>query len=269
VLAPQARSRFFFRLRLTVLLAILAGVLVWAWRDKQSRRARNRWDHTLHVAVVLLRVVPLDDGVFESLRHRAPALENRLTQELHRYRPGAPTPFLFAFFGPIDVTALPPVPAGDGIVDLASQSWRSWRYFSKVNDRAGVDASRFDTRLYVVLRPSSVEGRTVVEGRSELGGRTGSVEVEMSDDGSADFALIVVAHELFHTLGAEDKYDEQGRVLVPLGLAEPALKPMFPQRFAEIMARDRPLSTSDERPPDDLDGVAVGPTTAREIGWTR
>ena len=43
--------------------------------------------------------------------------------------------------------------------------------------------------------------------------------VEMSDADSADFALVVVAHELFHTLGAEDKYDAQGRALVPLGLA--------------------------------------------------
>jgi len=262
-------GRTFFRVRVTVLLGILVVVMIWAWRDVRSRRARNAWDHTLHVAVVLLRIVPTDDRIFASLRDRGPALEDRLDEEARRYRPRGPRPFLFTFFGPVDVTAPPPVPEGDGVVDLAKQSWGTWRYFGAVDDRAAVDESRFDTRLYVVVRPSEVLGRTWVEGRSEQGGRTGSVELEMSLGGSAEFVLTVVAHELFHTLGAEDKYDAQGRTLVPLGLAEPDLTPMFPQRFAEIMARNRPLSATAERPPENLDEVAVGNVTAREIGWTR
>jgi hypothetical protein len=194
-------------------------------------------------------------------------LEDRLYGELRRYRPGAPRPIRLTFFGPVDVTAHPPKPEGDGLLDLATQSYRSWRYVSHVDGLAGVATSGFDTRLYVVVLPSSVEGRTLVEGVSEEGGRTGSVEVEMNDVGSADFALIVVAHELFHTLGAEDKYDERGRTRIPDGLAEPDLVPMFPQRFAELMARNRPVSSTEERTPDTLDEVAVGPRTAREIGW--
>jgi hypothetical protein len=265
------RSRLFFRVRVAVLSAILFGVAAWAWLDSRSRRERNAWDHTLHVAVALLRVTPTPDGVFASLRQRAPALEDRLQAELRRYRPGATRPVLFTFFGPIDVTALPPVPQGEGVLDLIEQSWRSWRYCSHVDERAGISAGTFDTRLYVVVRPASVEGRTLAEGRSEQGGRTGSVEVEMNEDdsGAADFALTVVAHELFHTLGAEDKYDALGRALVPLGLAEPERVPPFPQRFVEIMARTRPVGPGDERPADSVDDLAVGPTTAREIGWTR
>jgi len=263
------RSRLFFRIRVTVLSAILAGVAAWGWRDRVSRRERNAWEHTLHVAIVLLRVAPTPDSAFASLRARGPALEDRLQAEARRYRPGIPRPFLFAFFGPIDETALPPVPKSDGVVDLAEQSWRSWRYYGEADARAGVDAGAFDTRLYVVVRASSVEGRTLAEGRSEEGGRTGSVEMELSDTDSADFALLAVAHELFHTLGAEDKYDERGKTRIPLGLAEPELTPQFPQRFAEIMARNRPVAPDRERPPDSLDEMAVGPVTAREIGWAR
>ena len=44
----------------------------------------------------------------------------------------------------------------------------------------------------------------------------------------ADFALFVAAHELFHTLGATDKYDASGAALVPSGLAEPDLNPLVP-----------------------------------------
>jgi hypothetical protein len=255
--------------RVTVLLLVLVTVLAWGWRDLRSRRLRNDWDHTLHVAVVMLRVAPVDDRAFDAIRGRGPALEDRLDDEIRRYRLGAPRPFLFTFFGPVNVAAPPPSPEGGGLLDLAAHSWDTWRYVREVDERAGVDAGRFDTRLYVVVRAAAVGGRTWAEGHSEQGGRTGSVEVEMSDNDSADFALIVVAHELLHTLGAEDKYDDHGRTLIPLGLAEPDRNPSLPQRFTEIMARDRPVGPGDERPPDGLDDVAVGPTTAHEIGWTR
>jgi hypothetical protein len=56
-------------------------------------------------------------------------------------------------------------------------------------------------------------------------------------------------------------------VLVPDGLAEPALEPRYPQRFAEIMARERPLSETSEARLVSLDELGVGPATAREIGW--
>ena len=58
--------------------------------------------------------------------------------------------------------------------------------------------------------------------------------------------LFVISHELFHTLGASDKYDAAGHIMVPEGLAEPARNPVYPQRFAEIMARNRPIAADKE-----------------------
>ncbi|HVY46646.1 MAG TPA: hypothetical protein VHB21_12245, partial [Minicystis sp.] len=108
-----------------------------------------------------------------------------------------------------------------------------------------------------------------VEGESEEGGRIGTVTVEL-DPGMADLALTVVTHELMHTLGATDEYDATtGLARDPGGLAEPDRVPRYPQRFVEVMARGRPVRPGDERLPDTLDDVAVGPATAAEIGWAR
>jgi hypothetical protein len=85
----------------------------------------------------------------------------------------------------------------------------------------------------------------------------------------ADFTLFVVAHELLHTLGATDKYEARGRARVPDGLAEPSRSPLYPQRFAEVIARSRPLAPDREVVPETLDALAVGDRTAAEIGWTK
>jgi hypothetical protein len=52
-------------------------------------------------------------------------------------------------------------------------------------------------------------------------------------------------------------------------LAEPDLQPLYPQRFAELMARNRPIDPATEEPPVSLEELAVGPVTAGEIGWSR
>jgi hypothetical protein len=103
---------------------------------------------------------------------------------------------------------------------------------------------------------------------SEHGGRVGLALAELDAD-TVDTALFVAAHELFHTLGANDRYGPDGRALVPFGLAEPSLEPLYPQRYAEIMARNRPLSPTTEARPKSLDELRVGEATAREIGWAR
>jgi len=92
------------------------------------------------------------------------------------------------------------------------------------------------------------------------------VEVEL-DRSMVDFALFVATHELMHTLGATEKYDAAGHVLVPAGLADPDQEPRYPQGRAEIMARSRAVAEGSEVPPESLDELAIGLATAREIGW--
>lgn len=79
---------------------------------------------------------------------------------------------------------------------------------------------------------------------------------------------VVVLHELFHTLGASDKYDLQsGLPYYPVGYAEPKRKPLFPQTKAEIMGGQIALSENTAKIPPSLNKVIIGPETAKEIGW--
>jgi hypothetical protein len=256
----------YFRARVAVLLAILAGVLLWAWRDVRNRRERNTWERSLSVAIVLVRLGPIDGVAVAALRDRMRALETRFTEERRRYRADAPRPFALSFVGPVDVAESPPRATGEGLLDAARQSWALWRWTSRVDRATGLRAGEYDSRIYVAARAPANEERAMIEGESEEGGRLGAVEVDL-DATMADFALFVAAHELFHTLGASDKYDAAGRTLVPSGLAEPYRVPQLPQSFAEVMARNRPVAPGVERPPENLDELAVGPWTAKEIGW--
>ena len=79
---------------------------------------------------------------------------------------------------------------------------------------------------------------------------------------------VVIAHELLHVLGATDKYDlATGQPVPPDGLADPAARPLYPQRRAEIMAGAVALGPREARMPTGLGATVVGPATARESGW--
>jgi hypothetical protein len=264
----RPRSSTFFRIRVGVLLFVLFVVVLYAIRDVRSRRQRNEWDHTLTVAVVLLRQGAVSPEAIVALKRRRADVEGRLTEEMRRYRPAGPVPFTFALFGPVDVTAPPPQPASDGVVDIVRHVHEQWRYLRDVDRTAGLSARDFDTRIYVTLKPGEAGETSFVEGLSEAGGRIGTVGVDL-DTAMVDVAWFVTVHELFHTLGATDRYDATGRTVLPDGLADPAQSPLYPQRFTEIMARNRPLSLAAETPPDSIDEIAVGAKTAKEIGWVR
>ena len=79
---------------------------------------------------------------------------------------------------------------------------------------------------------------------------------------------VVIAHELLHVLGATDKYDlATGQPLMPEGLADPNLKPIYPQGKAEIMGGRIALSRTRAVMPASLRSCVVGHETAAEIGW--
>lgn len=160
----------------------------------------------------------------------------------------------------------PPGLGEEGFVAAAKHGMDLWSYTRDVDARAVYPPSSFDSGIYVAVRAPTNPDRQMVEGDSEDGGRVGTVRVDL-DPSMVDFALFVVTHELLHTLGATDKYDSAGRVVVPDGLADPGAVPRYPQRFAEVMTRGRPVSDTLEELPTSLDELAVGPATAREIGW--
>ena len=259
-------SRRWFWIRVSVLLAVLALVSLYAWRDVTRRKQRNEWTRALEVALVIVRDGPVSDHAVAALRAETPELESALGREFARRRSSPARPFSFVVFGPVDRKAALPEAPGDGLVAAATYAWQLHRFTSDVDARANVPTRGFDSRVYVVVRPPSQRG--FVEGVSEHGGRVGVAQAEL-DETTVALTLFVTAHELFHTLGANDRYDADGRTLLPSGLAEPERNPMFPQRYTEIMARNRPISADREVPPESLDELSVGDVTAAEVGWTR
>ena len=263
----KRRSTTFYRARVSILLFVLACVVLYAWRDIRRRNTRNNWDRTLDVALIVVRAAPVEDSLTAAITERIPALEDTLEAEMRRYRQSGPRPFHFTVLGPVDVSQGPPTPADDGLIAAAKQSWDLSRYLSPIDSKIGIKVSQYDARVYVIVRPST-NTKNVIEGASEQGGRVGVVQVEL-DGGMIDFALFVTTHEMFHTLGATDRYAADGSIVIPEGLADPEQQPLYPQKQAELMARLRALSPSSGAPPDRLSDLSVGERTAKEIGWIK
>jgi len=78
---------------------------------------------------------------------------------------------------------------------------------------------------------------------------------------------IVIAHEILHTVGAADKYEQWGNPVFPVGYANSTRTPLFPQRSAEIMAGRIPTSHYSSYMAESLKSVVINQHTAREINW--
>jgi hypothetical protein len=252
------------KVRIGVLLAVLAVTIVYAVHDVSSRRARNHWRRTLNIAFVILPEGAVDGAAVARVRARVPALAARLRDERRRYRPAAAAPFAFVVYGPGSSGVPAPSEPASGPVGAVRHALALYRFTKAADEVLRVPTRGFDARVYLVVRPPT--DQAAVEGMSEHGGRVAIALAEL-DTETVDTALIVAAHELLHTVGATDHYGPDGRALVPSGLAEPDKVPLYPQRAVEIMARNRPLSSTDEARPTSLDELRVGETTASEIGW--
>lgn len=78
---------------------------------------------------------------------------------------------------------------------------------------------------------------------------------------------VVIAHEMLHTVGAIDKYSEYGSPQYPYGFANPVREPLFPQRYAEIMAGRIPTANGSSYMAKSLRSAQVNQYTANEINW--
>lgn len=263
--SPTAR-RIFFRIRVSVLLLVLLGLVVWGVLDRQRRVVRTEWERSLDVAIVLIQGPTVSEEAFVRLKESLPRLELRLSGEFMRHVGRRIWPFRFHAFGPVPLSEAPPEAPDQDVFGLARFAFELWRFSRSMDKAAQVPSDSMDTTLYVIAEHPKHRVFRLIEGLSQQGGRAGVATVEL-DEGMVDFALFVATHELFHTLGASDKYDRMGHTLVPDGLGEPDLEPVFPQRCAEVMARNRALTPTSEAPPLSLDELCVGPATAREIGW--
>jgi hypothetical protein len=82
--------------------------------------------------------------------------------------------------------------------------------------------------------------------------------------------LVILAHELLHTVKATDKYTIGNNFPnYPEGYAEPHKQPLHPQQFAELMGGRIPMTHDLALIPDGLAHTKMGEKTAKEIGWLK
>ena len=256
--------------RIALLLAALAGAALWAASRTRARRVRVAWEQPVALAVLVLEgETPASPAQVASLRGSLEALAARLGEERRRHAPGARGPaFTVEVVGPLRPSRLPspaaPPPGLAGRALHALDLWQATRSAHAAAEEAGGFApAAYDVRIYLVAAPG--EGQ-LAEGLGEAGGEVGVVRAALGGDGL--LGATAALHEALHTLGASDKYDAAGHAVEPAGLVEPDLLPRYPQRLAEIMVGEVPLSPGAGRLPASAAEIGVGPATAAELGWS-
>jgi len=165
-----------------------------------------------------------------------------------------------------EVTDVPQAPPSGGSV--LSVVWWSLRFRYFAWGHSPTDGIKPHIRLYLLFhdpRKYTVLGHSTALSK----GRIGRVN-QFGDRGYHNQNLVILSHELLHTLRATDKYDPQTTMpLYPDGYAEPERKPRYPQEFAELMGGRVPLAEDRAEIPSSLREVLVGEKTAREIGWMK
>jgi hypothetical protein len=252
----------FRKIRIAILLFILASVAVGAWRTKAHA---VEWKSTLpviiypingdgsQVAESFLRKLTVDDfKPIENFMHDEAARYGRELNSSIEIRLGE------------KIASQPPSPPRNGNALEAivwSLKMRWWAYRNTHQEGPGVQVKMF------VLYFDPQQNQRLSHSTGLQQGLVGRVNVFAARD-MAKQNNVIIAHEFLHTLGATDKYEAAtNQPVFPDGYAEPNLTPLLPQHFAEIMAGRTPLSESTAETPRSLDAALIGSKTAQEINW--
>jgi hypothetical protein len=254
--------RWFRALRIAILLGILLVVAASTWLD---RYRSTRWREPLFVAVY---PIAADDSAVT--RHYVDELDGKrfgsidrfFATEAARYGLRVAEPFRTRLQSPLEHLP-PPRPADTGV--LSTMFWSlKLRYWAWNVSRHTHEPA--DVRLFVLYHDPAITP-TVPHSLGLTKGLIGVVYAfaapQMNDENN-----VVIAHELLHTVGASDKYDlSNDAPRFPDGYGDPHQNPLFPQRYAELMAGRRLLAADRWEQAMSLDDVVIGPATASEIRW--
>jgi hypothetical protein len=250
-------------LRIIILLLILATVVQQTFLDS----ADLDWKDNFYVAVYPVNAdgsSEVADYIKSLNRDDFEPMAEYFAEEGARYDLGMRRP-VEVQLGEL-VNEVPPAPPNGGSI-LSTMLWSlkfrvfAWQNSPKVNVKP-------DIRLYLLYRNPAAS--PVLSHSTALNkGRIGRVNL-FGDKNYAKQNLVILAHELLHTLTASDKYDlETTLPAYPDGFAEPDKSPRYPQDFAEIMGGRVPMSEVKAEIPKSLAQTLVGGKTAREIGWLK
>ncbi len=251
----------FKAIRITVLLFILFFVAVNTWL---SQARSTDWNNSLWVKIYPINadgsdasknyIANLDSDTF------AP-IESFIARETARYGKNVGRPLRMEVGRPVREQP-PVVDAGGGPLDVMLWSLKiRWWASQTAGKQDSIDP---DVRIFVRYHRPDLE----IGLENSVGLQKGMVSIvnayaSRRRQGSNN---VIIAHEFLHTLGATDKYDlTTGQPIAPDGLAEPDRRPLYPQRYAEIMGGFIAAAENDAYTPKSLKYAVIGPLTATEI----
>ena len=265
------------RRRQLFLLLIFSAFLYKVW--DHFRLDAERMESSAPITIGVIQFAPKADtsaniirdlnygsnepGQGRTLRDLAPWLN----AEFSRYSGNPDERFRVDIRGPfaVDVNAPTLAETGDSWFTRMVRAVQYPRYFQQLAADHGVDADRYTVKVYVIYGGSQYDMAS--HSRGSETGRVAVVYVSL-DELNPGYPLATIAHEIGHTLGADDNYDpDTSRAIHPEGFVEPFSKPLFPQSFAELMAVDIPISRTGEMEVATLDQIRVGHSSAAGMGW--
>lgn len=254
-------GRMFRKLRILLLLLILATVGLAAWRAQARLTA---WEHSIHVA---LYPIAADDSP-ATARYIA-QLDGESFAEIGQWIEGESRRYGKSVLQPVVIRVAPPLasrpplpPARPSAIDALLWSLQLRWWAGRHDEIAG---PKPQVRLFVLYHdPDRTPALPHSTGLSK--GGLGLIHA-FASRGQHRQNAVVITHELLHVFGASDKYDlSSGQPIHPQGYADPGRTPLLPQEMAEIMGGRIPVATDESEIPDNLAETLIGPDTAREIG---
>jgi hypothetical protein len=249
-------------LRVLLLLIILTLVAIYT---QEQRLSTTSWYQSIPVVVFPINgdnTTATENYISKLKTADFKGIDAFFSKQGKRYKLTAASPTITRLGSSIN--SEPPAPPADRSNTLAVMFWslqlRYWAYQHTPDSES--NSNRI--RLYVIYHQSK-QGPLP----HSLGLQKGLIGVihAYANPKQKQQNHIVMVHEILHTVVASDKYDHRNQPIFPIGYAKPQQKPLYPQRFAEIMAGRKALSKNEAEMPYSLRHVTVGPETAQEINW--
>lgn len=250
-------------------IGILSVLLLKAIQQSYAESIALEWQKKLYVAVYPINGASQPDARKEVNAHIQSlgqddfaAISTYFAQQANEYHLPLQRPFEFMLGDELSFSP-PAPPETENPVAIMFWSLGLRAYAWTFTPEMQIEP---DIKLYLVYHDPNTTPSLGISTALEKG-RLGRINL-FGDRAYHQKNLVVIAHELLHTVKASDKYDlETRQPIFPEGYAEPNKKPLFPQFMTELMGGRLPITHEHAEMPDSLDSTIVGKHTAREIGW--
>jgi len=247
--------------RLLILLAV-AGAIAWFHFTRDT--GPPAWERPLKVVIYPENA----DGSERARAHieslqpeRFQAVEDYMAEQAGRYGLEIEKPFILELADPI--TGAPTAPDYRSFWTYLQWGLRLRFWYWAFDDQGRAP----DITVIARFRETGADDNLHSLGIASMNLAVANLTASESASGLNN---VVLAHELLHSVGADDLYDPAtGLPEYPEGYADPNRRPRYPQSIAELMAGRVPVAPGRAEQAEQLDRTIVGHATATDIGWSR